>query len=72
MLGADIAYNLIYTATSWQDVIVNIAIAIVTEPKTKSIANWIEVIKGNKQYRSCVNVAAVNYRSRLEMALIGI
>ena len=72
MLSADIVFNIFYTTTDVPSLIVNIATLIATGVTTRTFADWFQVIKGNKVYRSCVTVAAANYRSAVELALMGL
>ncbi|MDR1062568.1 MAG: hypothetical protein LBL48_01290 [Azoarcus sp.] len=62
----NITFSLFYGAGSWKDILVN-ALANGT-----SVGNWIAALRGNMQYRACVVTAAANWRSAIEMALMGI
>jgi hypothetical protein len=36
-----------------------------------AIAGWIDSVSSNQQYRACVVTAAANWRSAIELALMG-
>jgi hypothetical protein len=38
----------------------------------EAITNWIKVIETNRVYEACINTAKLNYRTPLELALLGI
>jgi hypothetical protein len=52
----------VITGTSWKDVL---ASAI------NAIGGWITSVMTNQQYRACVVTAAANWRSAIELALMG-
>lgn len=79
MLAVDMTYNFLYTGpSSLKDLIFGIAadmaVNTVGKPRNplETFQGWIGVIRGNRQYRSCINTAALYNRSRLEMAFLGI
>jgi hypothetical protein len=59
-------FSVFYGAGSWRDILVN-ALASGT-----SVGNWIAALRGNVQYRACVVTAAANWRSAIELALMGL
>ena len=62
-----VIYSVFYSApTSWAALLVSVGMS------STDVADWINVLKGNLQYRACVNAAAVNYKSGVQMALWGI
>lgn len=66
LAGVEAAYNMFYdmaTGTSWKDVL---ASAI------NAIGGWITSVRTNQQYQACVTVAAANWRSAIELALMGL
>ncbi len=79
-LAADIAYNFLYTAPGTiYEVLFGMAADMIANARydekhnpLATYVNWINVIRGNRQYRACVNTAALHNRSRLEMAFLGI
>ena len=66
MLAIDITYSLFYEVSSFKDLIINLVSSSV------SIPNWIDVLRGNSQYRICVLVASVNWKSAMALALLGL
>ncbi|WP_373753392.1 hypothetical protein [Neisseria weixii] len=79
MLAVDVTYNFLYTAPgSLREMMVGIIADMVAngikgahDPLT-TYKGWLNVIRSNRQYRSCINTAALYHRSRLEMAFLGI
>ncbi|WP_118792646.1 hypothetical protein [Neisseria bergeri] len=78
LLAVDITYNFLYTAPGmiWEviegmaaDMIANLGYDDKRNPLTTYIG-WIRVLRGRRQYAACVNTAALNYRSRLELAFL--
>lgn len=78
LLVADITFSVFYTG--WPDLITLIlgfgsqalANAAAEGKPLKTFTDWIGVMRSKKQYVACVNQAAANYRSQLEMALMGL
>jgi hypothetical protein len=65
LAGINALYDSFYgiaTGTSWRDVL---AAAITT------IASWIDSVRTNQTYKACVSTAAANWRSAVELALMG-
>jgi hypothetical protein len=66
LAGVEAVYDVFYdvvTGTSWRDVLVS-AIG--------AIAGWIDSVRTDQLYRICVVVTAANWRSAIQMALMGI
>lgn len=80
MLAVDVTYNFLYTAPgSLKEIMFAMAADMTANLRYDKDHNplatfkgWLDVIRGNRQYRSCINTAALYNRSRLEMAFLGI
>ena len=62
----DILFDVIYntsTATTWKDLLVT---------AFNAVSDWVNALMNNQQYQACVVTAAANWRSAIEMALMGI
>jgi len=65
------AFNAIYAITkpdSW----VSHAVSPGISAFTASISDWIAALRGNAQYKACVVTAAVNWKSKIVLGLIGL
>lgn len=51
---------------AWSELLINVA------QSGTNVADWIAALRGSLQYRACVNVAALNYKSAVQLALQGI
>jgi hypothetical protein len=63
------AYNIFYAVpppTSWKDLL-----KAAIENGT-SVTKWIDALRGRLQYKVCVETAALNWRSAVTGALMGI
>lgn len=69
MVAVHVMYELFYTATSLASVYKS-AKDLLMDPK--KLLDWIDVLAGDKYYRTCVLNAARNWRSPLELAFMGL
>jgi hypothetical protein len=65
-LSLDITYGFFYNFSSIYDIILNY---VATSP---SFSGWIGYILGNNTYKTCVTVAAANWKSVMIAALLGL
>lgn len=66
MLIADGIFNIFYKPNiPWE-------LALVLAVTTGGVRDWIGAILGDRQYRSVVNVIALNFKSPVQLALYGI
>ncbi|MDR2164062.1 MAG: hypothetical protein LBO79_00135 [Zoogloeaceae bacterium] len=67
--GVNIVFAVFYGVfppSSWASVLVNAL------QSGTSVTAWIEALRGNAAYNACVVTAAANWRSAIELALIGL
>lgn len=65
----NITFALFYSlvpGASWKDVLVNAVV------NGTSVGDWISALNGQTAYQACVATTALNWRSIVEMALMGI
>lgn len=81
-LGTHIVYMTFYTATSIDDILIAYGGGQAVDwldtnpPYTnnpmKTFIDWIDVLMGNRQYKSCVTIAKAKYLSPVQLALYGL
>lgn len=76
MVFTDVTLNYLMTAPGrLADIIVSLAAQVSADTYKErnplaTFINWIQAIRGNRSYKMCINTAAVNYRSRVQLALM--
>lgn len=61
-----LAFSIFYIHTNPWKVTLVMAIA------TGDVSDWIGVMRGNRQYAAVLNVAALNFKSAVQLALYGL
>ncbi|MDR2165360.1 MAG: hypothetical protein LBO79_07040 [Zoogloeaceae bacterium] len=65
-VAIDATFSLFYDSGSWGDILANALINGI------NVGDWIAALRGNMQYNVCVVTAAANWRSAIELALMGL
>lgn len=79
MILVDVMYNFLYTKpTSINEILFGMvadsAANLVEDPehnRLRTYLNWIALLRGHRQYKTCIHTAALAHRTRLEAALMG-
>lgn len=80
MVGIDITYNILYSAPgSLKEILFGLAADMIANARYDKNHNplvtyvgWIRALLKHRQYKTCVVLAALYNRSRLEMAFLGL
>jgi hypothetical protein len=67
-LSIDETFQFFYSASSFLDLVVSYLISGITG----SITAWINAIFNSPQYRTCVTATALNWKSAMALALLGL